>query len=194
VQLIKDGARNLWRTIQLSRFLTDDLLRVIDPVIQRNAYFAHPENILLGMLGDDRKHIRQLAARRILRARDTSSVRGNEIRSFTIPRLNLSAPDYVDLINWHCEDVVVTEPPITMTFSEEIVQDIVKTGDVPDLLREMLKFPCHTQSVERCVKLVTEASLAVCGPEARDGFIRARLKARRTLPSFETKKDYKPSA
>jgi len=32
-------------------------------------------------------------------------------------------------------------------------------------------FPCHTQSVERSVKLVTDASIAVCGESARDGFI-----------------------
>ncbi|KAK4875539.1 hypothetical protein RN001_011961 [Aquatica leii] len=33
---------------------------------------------------------------------------------------------------------------------------------------EILKFPCHTQAVERCIKLVTEASSLVCGAEARD--------------------------
>jgi len=36
-------------------------------------------------------------------------------------------------------------------------------------------FPCHTQAVERAVKLVTDASTAVCGESARDGFIRARI-------------------
>ena len=33
------------------------------------------------------------------------------------------------------------------------------------------KFPCHTQAVERCVKLVTEASAAVCEKD-RDGWIK----------------------
>ena len=50
------------------------------------------------------------------------------------------------------------------------------------------KFPCHTQSVERHVKLVTEAAAAVCRPEARDGFIRSKIKARGIMPKFETKK------
>ncbi|KAF2903508.1 hypothetical protein ILUMI_02675 [Ignelater luminosus] len=36
--------------------------------------------------------------------------------------------------------------------------------------------PCHTQAVERCIKLVTEASQAVCGDDVRDGFIGVRLK------------------
>lgn len=52
-------------------------------------------------------------------------------------------------------------------------------------------FPCHTQAVERAVKLVTDASTAVCGESARDGFIRARIELRAIMPSFNTKKEYK---
>ena len=37
------------------------------------------------------------------------------------------------------------------------------------------QFPCHTQDTERCIRLVTEASAAVCGEAARNGFIRARI-------------------
>ena len=41
---------------------------VIDPVIQRNAVFAHPENMFLAMLTDDRDSIQHVAHRRILSA------------------------------------------------------------------------------------------------------------------------------
>src|SRR6218665_1387541 len=47
-----------------------------------------------------------------------------------------------------------------------------------------------TQVVERCVKVVTEASAAVCGVKARGGFIRPRLESRRIMPTFNTKKEY----
>ena len=57
------------QTILKTRDLSDTLKAVVDPVIERNAYFAHPENILLCMLGDERKFIRELAMRRILKAR-----------------------------------------------------------------------------------------------------------------------------
>ena len=50
-------------------------------------------------------------------------------------------------------------------------------------------FPCHTQGAI-CVKLVTEATAAVCGAKNRDGFIGARLRSRELLPTFESKKDY----
>jgi len=34
--------------------------------IQRNAFFAHPENILLGMLSDDDENVQRLAVNKIL--------------------------------------------------------------------------------------------------------------------------------
>ena len=40
------------------------------------------------------------------------------------------------------------------------------------------RFPGHTQAVERCVKLVTEACVAICGEDRRDGFIRVCLQSR----------------
>jgi hypothetical protein len=65
----KDGAVNLWRTIKASRYLPDDLKSAIDPVIARSGFFGHPENVLLAMITDDRKEIRELGVRRILKAR-----------------------------------------------------------------------------------------------------------------------------
>ena len=52
-------------------------------------------------------------------------------------------------------------------------------------------FPCHTQAVERCVKLVTEASEAVIGAENRDGWVRKTMLSRATIPRFETMADFK---
>ena len=55
----KDGSRHLWQTIRLSRYLPSDVINVVNTVIQRNAYFGHPENLLLAMITDDRNHIRE---------------------------------------------------------------------------------------------------------------------------------------
>lgn len=108
------------------------------------------------------------------------------IREFAIPKLNFEATDYVDLINW--QESHITEPPLTKNISDEDLKLLVATGDTPVV--DFPQFPCHTQAVERCVKLVTEASAAVCGAPARDGFIRARLEARRIMPVFDTKRQY----
>ena len=82
----------------------------------------------------------------------------------------------------------MTVPPIFAKLSEGDLQSVIDGHAVS--VMDMDKFPCHTQSVERCVKLVTEAASAVCGPEARHGFIRCKLQARALMPKFESKLDY----
>ena len=51
-------------------------------------------------------------------------------------------------------------------------------------------FPCHTQNVERGVKIVTEASSKVFGNEARHGYILTTLHSRSKFARFDTKRDY----
>ena len=65
----KDGARHLFKIIQQSRYLSKELRDIVDPVLQRNGYFSHPENLMLAMITDERQHIRELGLRRILKAR-----------------------------------------------------------------------------------------------------------------------------
>ena len=182
----KDGAMHLFKTIQQSRYLSKELRDIVDPVLQRNGYFGHPENLLLAMISDERQYIRELGLRRILKARLEKS---HTLRTFNVPKLNLDAHDYIELINW--KDNEITEPPLTADVSEEDIRLFVKSGGLSTI--EFERFPCHTQSVERCVKLVTEASLAVCGEQSRDGFIRSRLQARVLMPVFNTKSEYRAS-
>ena len=44
------GVRQLFNFISYSRYLSDDLKNIIDSNIQRNWYFAAPENFLLSVL------------------------------------------------------------------------------------------------------------------------------------------------
>jgi len=60
------------------------------------------------------------------------------------------------------------EPPITRHLPVEQVDNFLENPLV-------LRISCHSQGVERCVKLVTEASGALYGKDARDGYIRAVL-------------------
>lgn len=177
-----NGAKHLWQTISLSRYLDANLKKIIDKVIQRNGYFGHPENLLLAMLGDDREVIRDLAYRRIIKAR-SENVQG--LRMFKVPTFNFDAKDYTDIITWR--DCEITEPPLTLNMSDETLKDVVKNGLS---MSQIIDCPCHTQAVERCIKLVTEASNAVCGDNKRDGFIRARLLSRKRMPTFNTKKQF----
>jgi len=169
--------------IQLSREFSDQVKRVIDPVIQRNAYFAHTENLLLAMIADKRPHVRQLGLRRILKARNQTK---KGIRKFCVPQINSTATDYTDLINW--SDIMVTEPPLISKIPLNEISSRVFEGNAESL--QFIHVPCHTQAVERAVKLVTEASMSVCGETVRNGFIKNRIQFRQQMAAFNTKSDY----
>lgn len=89
------------------------------------------------------------------------------------------------MVNW--QNITITEPPAFRNITDATLEDAIRTKS----LFEIPKFPCHTQAVERSIKLVTEASSSVSGSGRRDGFIKAKLESQILMPAFETKKDYK---
>ncbi|GBN89933.1 hypothetical protein AVEN_41128-1 [Araneus ventricosus] len=111
-----DGPKHVFQAIQTSRYLSDELLQVVDPVIQRNAFFAHAENVLLAMLVDEREHIWELGHRRILKARQIVPKK-KTVRNFTPPKINFQASDYNEIINWN--SCVVYPPPMLRDLSED---------------------------------------------------------------------------
>lgn len=79
------------------------------------------------------------------------------------------------------------EPPLTRSLTTAEIKNYITNGE------EMITFPklvCHTQAVERCVRLVTEAAAAV-GDLERDGYIRSRLMSRSIMPRYNKKSEYK---
>jgi len=93
----KDGARHIFCSIQLS----DTCQQIMDPVIKRNRYFGHPENLLLAMISDQREYVRELGLRRILKARTLRAGEQGTVRQFCVPKMNLNATNYFELIDWH---------------------------------------------------------------------------------------------
>jgi len=67
------GSRHLFHMIQYSRYLSAELKRIVDPVVQRNSCCAHPEDLLIAMAADERPHIRRQALRRVLAARSSQN-------------------------------------------------------------------------------------------------------------------------
>lgn len=180
-----DGPKHVFKANQTTRYLSEDLTKIINTVIERNAYFAHPESLMLSMIIDERKHIRELGFRRILKARQ--SVETNEIRVFKPPKINFEAKDYTEIIDW--QSCILTPPPLLQNVTDEEIKLIVSQDSTQIL--DFKKYPCHTQAVERCVKLVSEASSKVCGHIARDGFIRSTLVSRTNMPEFSSKVQFK---
>jgi hypothetical protein len=85
-----NGARLLWKMTHLSNYLPTKLKYVVQEVIQRNAFYVHPENILVSMLTDEERSIRQLAVKRIIAIRRINE----ESRKFTVPRINSNSGSY----------------------------------------------------------------------------------------------------
>ncbi|GBL95794.1 hypothetical protein AVEN_718-1 [Araneus ventricosus] len=83
--------------------------------------------MFLVMLTDERCHIRTLATRRIIKAREIGPD-GNCVRRFVIPAINIRATDNVDLIHWQACNVA---PPTVLRHisSHELLKMI--QDDVP---------------------------------------------------------------
>ena len=150
--------------------------------VQGNAYFAHSENLLLSLVFDTDQDTRKFGFNQIIMARYVPKHR--DIRQFAIPALNFDAQELKDLIDW---DGAVYEPPLLAHLSLTELRAYAQYGDPLDLpwVRDI---PCHTQSCERGVQLVTQVSAKVCGEESRDGVIFNILESRRKMPSFKSKK------
>lgn len=133
------------------------------------------------MLFDARILVRNLALDRIMKARARNST--SCVRTFKIPQINFLAEDYIDMIIWN--ETEINSPPLLQKISDEHLISLVENNNlkVPALL-------CHTQSVERAIKTVTEASQQVCGSKSREGLIRNKIKSRSEMKYFNTKKDY----
>ena len=93
----------------------------------------------------------------------------------------MEASSLIELINWETE--VLHEPIFTCNLSQMEVSSFKEVPFNPPY------FPNHTQSVERAVKLVTEASKSVTGYKNRDGYIRTQIANRTLVPNFKSKQD-----
>ena len=121
--------------------------KVVHEVIQNNAYWAHPENLLLSMVVDERREVRDMAVARILTARQRPSEHP-WTRDFLKPVLNFDARVYIEMIDW--DRTMIFEPPITKQLTEN--EPVALSGGNQEILARVaddLRFPCHTQAVER---------------------------------------------
>ena len=170
-------------------------IKKVDKVLKENAYFAHPENIIIAMLTDPDDDTRVLGWKKVQEARKIrkeeqsrkkgKSKKKEDIRSFRVPPLNLDGEVYVDMVDWSA--CPLTEPPLTMDITDRELEQNVRTSR---LFEDAKKFPCHTQGVERLIRLVSKASKSVVGQQAREGFIDATLKSRKEMPQLNTKTQY----
>jgi len=163
-------------------------------VLQRNAYFAHSENVILGMLAEDDKNIHRRAVDKILELRSEASAttdmesstlessRKGVVRQFKVPKINAEATHFYELTNLNSiKDI--SQPPAVMDLDDTSIAQMLTKPLV-------LQHPCHNQAVERHVKLVTEAASVVTEYEKQDGMIRQKIQSRLLMSKFDSKQQF----
>ena len=165
------------------RYLNGEDLQVVQKSVAHNAYMAHPENVVLGMLGDENPVIREEAVQLIRRMRDRRGAW--PVRRFRKPEIKLEAGHYTELVNVHAAAAAAdVEPPYCGLVSDTDLEQCLETPLVT-------RIPCNTQSTERAVRCTTESAARVSGARWQDGCSLNKGAFRRRCPSQVTSLSFK---
>ena len=104
------------------------------------------------------------------------------IRIYKPPDLKMTDKSFDDF--W-VSNVVKSEPPVLANIPLWKLHQKVIEGPI------VFDYPCHSQSVERVVQLVSRTATKVHGAENRDGVIRTTLKSRAQMSLFKSKIDFR---
>ena len=178
--LIVDAPSHILTSLRILKKQPKAVRDVVTFYIRTGAWYAHSECVLLSLLASSSIQDRSFAVKKILELRGVKEFGDTSVRPRKTPKLNLSATSLPELIDWKSGEV--DEPVFTCSMSQSEVKGFIEKPFSPP------KFSSHTQSTERCVKLMTEAASAVCGREARDAYTIARIQHREVMPVFTTKK------
>ena len=143
---ISDGSVHYFNMItRIATFPQKTVRSIGVDTLQRNSFFAHPENALLSMLSDTNSDVRNAVVSRIqcLRAvmepanqpninvqksQDKSyssdTIATPNIRKFLL-QVNFQARSYCKMTNINTPNM--TEPPLLRLFSDQEIEDITKT-------------------------------------------------------------------
>ena len=167
------------------KIVRDILPKAIQDVVMRKvndgAWYAHSEHLLLHLLSSEEEEQRRFAVCKIVEIRGEAQFGDKSVRPFRVPTLNWSTKKVEDMISWEG----ATEPIYTANLSQDQIRGFLDTPFTMNLL------PSHSQSVERMVKEVSAASANVFGAERRDGYVHARINARKLIPRGAKKSDIK---
>ena len=178
---LQDSAQVLFKQIQLIKLLKEPIADIVKKNVERNAYSAQSETLLLCMLCDTDPIARCLAVNRILSLRQGSEIGDTSVRLFTVPQLVLDCEHYYDMIDWDKEDIF--EPVLTSSLS------LAELAAIKSEPLSIPNYPNHAQACERQVKQTSIAAMQVAGFVSRDGYIRASAVSRKLMGKFESKQD-----
>ena len=145
--------------------------------------------MLVACLASECEETRRFAVNKVIQLREKPNKPGRKkvlkgMRQFFVPKLDWEANSWQKMIRWSDIEKKIFEPFILQKFSNH---ELMEAYAAPLIFP---KYPVHSQSVERTVKLVSEASKVVIGEENRHNHIIGVLGARKARPDFPSKKYY----
>lgn len=176
------GSVILSNFIRWTLCLPPNLRNVIIKVVNNNSYYAHSESILLAMLFDSRKAIRERAITKILHFRDTVYDSSN-LREYRKPKINYNCTDYTDMIDLD-DDKTLFEPPFTRDIPYDHLLEFLHSegNDIP--LNDP-GIPSHIQETEWYVQLLTSVSRRVI-EKNRERVMAVTAESRHKVPRLES--------
>lgn len=180
-----NGSRHFFNFIQFSKSITDrQVTSAVEECLLYNFYYGFSEQIIIGMLTDEDAGVRTRGYEIIERIRkevaDSTDNVVREVKRQSKAFYNFNADRYYDLIDLDGENVF--EPPSTMHFTDEDIENLKNAKAVPILPN----IPCHSQAVEFYVQEVHRVA-PLAKPERRLNMVRCTALARRLNPYFKTK-------
>ena len=179
-----EGPNHVLFQLGLLRSQRKKVLDMVVPTIKRSAWYAHPEAVIQALVCSEKREERQAGVDKILEIRgdgdDQTQVGNDSVRPRKTPDINLDATSLLDLVDL---SFGASEPPLTCNLATSAIRKFVDTP---------MKVPAwssHTQSVERCVKMVTEAAGHVFSHERREGYIRSQVVSRELMSKNNSKRD-----
>ena len=180
-----DGPRHMLRQVQLvDKYCSAKVRTVVDQYVTRSSYFAHPELLLISLLASEDEEERRFGVKIIKEKIRKGSEQGCSLpRQFKAPPVNFKAVSLMTLIDWNT--VRLTEPLITSTMT---LEQLVTCLDTPLVVPNT--WQCHSQSMERAIRKVSESCMMVVGVKKREGWIRCAEESRKVLKKPNSKADY----
>lgn len=158
-----------------------EVLDIVKKKIQGSGFAFLPENFMASLLFSKTVEHRQRAVNRIRAIR--SSPEPGAPKSYPVPKINFAADDWSLMIDIASAKY---EPPCVSHLTDEELETILRDpGVIPEP-----EIPIHTQSVERAVRLTSEACGQSYSTEKRHNYIVAKSVARGQMSRFKSKQDF----
>lgn len=174
-----EGPRHILYQLRQIRSQQQTVKDIVLPVVQRSAWYAFPELVIQTLICSPDPEERKAGVETIMKIRNGTNKGNTKVRLHKVPEINVDATTLQGLIDFSKAD----EPPLTCGLNQNEILEFINTPMiVPD-------WPCHGQSIERCVKQVTEAAATVYSFEKRDGRVKVQQMGRRLMSKNQSKID-----